>query len=127
MVKNDGRLVMGRGIAQQVRDSYPGIDLAFGKLIQRHFKGKLPTYHLIHAQIDFPKFAAFQVKYHWAEPANLKLVKGSCEVLHEYATFYNKDRFYLNFPAIGNGRLSRKDVLPIVDQLPKNVTLWELD
>jgi hypothetical protein len=32
---------------------------------------------------------------------------------------------HLNYPGIGNGRLRREDVLPIIALLPDQVTIWE--
>lgn len=123
-VKNNGRLVMGRGIAQQVRDSFPDIDLDLGKTITSRGL-HLKTYDLIQSQ-TYPKIWAFQVKWHWADKANLTLIESACDELSNMAQ-YNYDKvFYLNFPGIGNGQLSREEVLPIVEQLPDNVTIWEL-
>lgn len=34
-------------------------------------------------------------------------------------------RVDLNFPGIGNGRLNREDVLPIISVLPDKVYIWE--
>jgi len=31
----------------------------------------------------------------------------------------------MNFPGIGNGRLDRADVLPLLMDLPETVTIWE--
>lgn len=72
-----------------------------------------------------PELHLFQVKYHWADDADLNLVKFSTSMLKDWATARPQRLFALNFPAIGNGRLSPKDVLPIVDTLPDNVHVWQ--
>lgn len=124
MVKKDGRLVMGRGIAQQVRDSFPDIDLDFGKTISM-FTKKLPKYNIIKCQ-TYKKFIAFQVKYHWADKADLDLINNSCHTLVQLSEFEKGKTFFLNFPGIGNGQLSREEVLPIVEALPDNIVVWEM-
>lgn len=124
-VKRDGKLVMGRGIAQQVRDSYPGIDYDFGTRILKE-KAFLKEYNLLHSRVH-PKFYAFQVKYHWFSEADLKLIENSCKMLKLRAELEEHNIFFLNFPGIGNGKLSREDVLPLIEDLPDNVTIWEYE
>lgn len=122
MVKKDGSLVMGRGIAQQIRDMYPGLDKAFGKRIldcNMHQK----AYHVI-GQDMLPNVFAFQVKYSWWEEADLDLIKASTEMLGHTACKHMDQTFFLNYPGVGNGKLEIKDVAPIVEQLPDNVTIW---
>lgn len=122
MVKKDGSLVMGRGIAQQARDMFPGIDKSFGKRITDcGFHQK--AYHII-SQDDYPKIYAFQVKYSWWEEADLDLIKKSTEMLGETACKNMDKQFFLNFPGVGNGKLKIEDVRPIIEQLPDNVTVW---
>jgi len=123
MVRKDGRLVMGRGIAQQARDSLVDIDLDFGHLIQE-LCGTLGEYHILQSTY-YPKVWAFQVKYHWADKASLPLLARSVEELKDFAEQHDFEIF-LNFPGIGNGQLNRDDVFPLIAQLPDNVTIWEL-
>jgi len=71
--------------------------------------------------------AIFQVKYKYYEAANLKLIKLAVAKLHNRATCgWSKLQISLNFPGIGNGRLDRDRVLPLLQRLPDNVTVWEL-
>lgn len=122
-IKKDGRLVMGRGIAKQVRDTYEDIDLSFGESIVN--RNKVMKDYLIADNKKHPKIMAFQVKYHWFEKADLDLIKNSTNCLKEWAERAPDCEFFLNFPGIGNGQLSRDVVLPIVELLPNNVTIWE--
>ncbi len=123
-VKKDGRLVMGRGIAKQVRDAFPDIDLDFGKNIKEHY-ANLGAYNIIDSSI-YPKILAFQVKYHWADKADIDLIIGSVIRLSGRAAANSDKTFFLNYPGIGNGRLAISDVEFLINILPENVTVWTL-
>ena len=123
-VNSREELVMGRGMALEVKDRCPGVALWFGMRSKAN-----PGWCLL---IYSPKpsyggpiqpIGAFRVKYHWYEPANLALIMKATTELVTHAPEY--DRIDLNFPGIGNGRLQRADVLPIVSALPDNVHIWE--
>lgn len=123
-VKKDGKLVMGRGIARQVRDSFPDIDLDFGHEINKRY-ANLAEYLILDSNY-YPKILAFQVKYHWADKADVDLIAKSAAQLSVRATENPDKTFFLNFPGIGNGQLSISDVEFIVNLLPENVTVWTL-
>ena len=68
------------------------------------------------------------VKSHWKEPARLDIIEQSCKVLSYFLAKYPEiSRVDLNFPGIGNGKLKREDVLPLIEQLPDNVHVWEYE
>ena len=120
-----GRLVMGRGIAKQARDRFPGLAAALGQQIQQQC-GSLGTYGLlISPRWPAAKLGAFQVKYHFSETADLALIQQSATSLHQWATTHSDVAIHLNMPGIGNGRLPRTAVLPHIQKLPHNVTIWK--
>jgi len=53
-----------------------------------------------------------------------ELIQRSAEKLTVWASAHPDCRIDLNFPGIGNGRLSPAQVLPVVGQLPDNVHVW---
>lgn len=127
-VRGDGALVMGRGAAREARDAYPGIDLAFGHAIREWRKKHGPgmPYALLLADKAGTKIGLFQVKWHWADAADLELIATATEELRTFAlTIWREYRIALNFPGIGNGRLARADVLPVISRLPDNVSIYE--
>jgi hypothetical protein len=70
----------------------------------------------------------FQVKYHYKDSAVLDLVKYSVEMLNELLnSSLSGKKVSVNFPAIGYGRLSLSDVLPVVQELSDSVTLYIKD
>ncbi len=126
-VKKDGSAVMGAGIAKQAKERLPGIDLAIGqRILQECGQTRGGVYGLLVSD-HWPKarLAAFQVKTNWNDKASLALIRRSTEALIAWCDIHPKAKVQLNFPGIGNGKLKRDDVLPIIEALPDNVTVWE--
>lgn len=122
ITRND-RLVMGRGIALQARNKLPNIDLYLGKQIKFH-----RDYGLVIVSNFRPQLiAAFQVKYHWREFADLSLIILSTDKLKTYITKTKPLRVDLNYPGIGNGKLNEADVFPLIVELPDCVHIWRFD
>ena len=118
VIKNNGTLVMGAGIAKTVRDRWPGVDLAIGKAIQAH------PHPWFYGFLKGQKLCAFQVKQAFNDKADMALVEESTKQLKADAEA-NSDKLYaLNFPAIGNGGLPYKQVMSVIQTLPDNVTVW---
>lgn len=120
-----GALVMGRGIARQAKERFPGLDVALGRQIQA-LCGSQGVYGLlVSPRWPAAKLGAFQVKQHYSQPASLELIRHSTAALSAWCVAHPDAQVALNFPGIGNGRLRREDVLPIIAQLPDQVTVWE--
>lgn len=117
-IKQNGALVMGRGIAREVRDRFPGVDLAIGKQVD------VRTKHGFYGLILGRHIGVFQVKRHFGEAADLGLISDSAFILSDVAGRNPENRFDMNFPGIGNGHLKYNDVLPIIQNLPDNVHIW---
>jgi len=125
-IKKNGCLVMGKGLALEARRKIPGIDQRFGQEITLS-GGHLGSYGLIVLEIENPCrqiVGGFQVKKYFKNQADLKIIKYSTEKLLLLARTL-KIRIDLNFPGIGNGRLKKEEVLPIIEKLPDNVYVWE--
>lgn len=121
VIKRDGSIVMGRGAARQVRDTYPGIDKVFGQLIRNN-----PNKPVLFATIGEQKYMGwFQVKHHWAEDAVLELIDASCQALTKKAQDWPDVQFHLNYPGIGNGNLTVNQVEQVIQQLPDNVYVYK--
>lgn len=125
-IRKDGALVMGRGIAKEAKERFPGIDHAYGALIT---KAKNPTggYGVLlpsDIQADH-KVGLFQVKHHFRSRASRRLISLSRAVLWAMAIKELAGmRIDLNFPGIGNGQLAVDQVKPMIDVLPRNVHIW---
>jgi hypothetical protein len=125
VIKNNKALVMGAGIAKQTRDRFPGIDKAIGQRILQICKAGGIYGLIVSDRWPAGKIAAFQTKTNYSDPASLSLIKQSTEMLAEWCRNNPNQQVHINFPGIGNGGLHRTTVLPIIQTLPNNVTVWE--
>lgn len=127
-----GELVMGRGAALQMKQNYPGIEQTLARKIQekgaayKPWADNTPPYGIVSAgQSDRgTHLGAFQVKWSWDQEADLSLIEFSTTMLCKIAPKY--ERVVLNYPGIGYGRLTRRQVEPILAKLPDNVEIYTL-
>ena len=125
-VRADGALVMGRGAALEAQTKFPGLSKRLGKLISSHTRTWGGPYGIFVDALLCPIIGVFQVKYRWAEKAEMNLIRYSTEKLTDLTQHVWSDRLIaLNFPGTGFGRLKREDVLSIIKSLPDNVEIWE--
>lgn len=121
IVRKDGAVVMGAGIALEAKTRYPSLPYDFAKQLAKgyHEIGYIGTYDEVFVWW-------FMVKEHWIAPANPDIIKKSVHRLVQHSeAIGNRQRIDLNFPGIGNGKLRREDVLPLIARLPDNVHIWE--
>ncbi|WP_420640503.1 hypothetical protein [Candidatus Leptofilum sp.] len=124
-IRQDGALVMGRGIAKQARDRFPGLAASLGRHILNTC-GRLGDYGLlVSPRWPAAKLGAFQVKLYYSQPASLELIRHSTAIFCAWCAVHPDAKVVLNYPGIGNGRFRREVVLPIIAQLPEQVTIWE--
>ena len=116
-IKGNSALVMGRGIARQARDRWPGLDIVMGRAIGSSGR----KYGLL---VGKGKLGAFQVKHHYWELASVELIKLSVDMLLKWCAAHPGKRVDLNYPGIGNGKLPIEVVQPIIERLPASVHVW---
>jgi hypothetical protein len=122
-IKNDGALVMGRGIARTALHKFPGLDLHWGQRITKMGLAN-KVYGLLLGSETGDKLSAFQVKTHFRNKASLDIIELSANQLAQFAHSHPSYRISLNYPGIGYGRLDRDVVAPLLQILPDNVTIW---
>ena len=123
-ITKNKKLVMGRGAALACRDLFKDCDkqFAFKILASKH----TPNYYVEFVELAPNKLlGAFQVKYNFADSADIELIKKSTDKLTHIAAQKPNVTFHMNFPGIGYGGLPLNSVLPIVDKLPNNVILYK--
>ena len=132
VVNARGALVMGRGAAKDLATRKPefptlaGIHLLKKGLAYTN-NAPLPLYGvqtIIHS-FQGTSLGLFQVKFHWRDPADLRIIAYSAGMLHRIAFSPGYFRVAMNFPGIGNGRLDREAVLPWLANLPAHVYIYE--
>lgn len=111
---------MGAGAARDVRDYYPDTPKEFGRIIRLE-----PDKNVVFTVVaDNQSLGWFQVKKHWNDQADLKLIEKSVQELTAIADEPYAYTFHMNFPGIGNGGLKIDEVMPVVESLPDNVILY---
>lgn len=123
-IKNDGCLAMGKGIALETKERFPGIDKIFGKMIITKC-GHLGVYNLINSN----RLYLLQTKIQYWDLSPIKLIFDSVEKLKTIIKIsdnqINKQIINMVFPGIGYGGLSKDEVYnTCLVGLPDNVTIW---
>lgn len=133
IVNADGLAVMGRGMAKELADRHPEVRRDFGRLLYSwNYRGDRHKFCEFVGVYDGQHVGCFMVKQHWREPADKRMIQQSAASLEDWIQWrkdsdYPNSRFDLNFPGIGNGRLRREDILPIIERLPDTVHVWEYE
>lgn len=124
VIKSNGELVMGKGIALEAKNKMPGLPIIAGDLV--HYFGN--RYGFIYVPLH-PPIGLFQTKYHYSGKSDIELIRFSVSKLIDFITddlYCNAfESINLNFPGINNGMLARDVVLPIISKLPDIVHVWE--
>lgn len=109
-VKQNGRAVMGRGVAWQATQKFPGIDRILGTAIRRDGN----HVHQLEPRGLSPAVVSFPVKHYWDQPARLPLIEQSAYELLDLTEREEWKRVVLPRPGCGNGCLSWASVKPIL-------------
>lgn len=130
IIRKDGAVVMGRGIAKEAATRFPQLPYEFGRMvkfmtIQDVSRKTMWSSIGVIGQYDLQNIGFFMVKNHWKQPAELDIIRRSADELKNSPFTRQYKRIDLNFPGIGNGKLNREDVLPLMQELPDNVHIWE--
>ena len=113
VVKANGELVMGAGVAKQANDRYPGLAARLGNQVANFGN----TVYFDRDSFTF----SFPTKLHWRDKSSLNLISQSTDRLCEIAEATPRNVYVLPRPGIGYGHVSWGDVFPIVTRLPNNV------
>lgn len=132
IMRSDGAIVMGRGIAKQAKDRFPELPYKFAERYHDAVEEQqladimMPTFVGFIGKFDGQLVGWFMTKRHWRDSSQIDVIVNSTRELTRLVKgALPPMRVDLNFPGIGNGKLKREDVLPIIEQLPDNVHVWE--
>lgn len=124
-LNKQGHLVMGRGAALEMTKRFPLFARTAGACLKSsNLVGGVYGVRTIYP-VARTTYGIFQVKYHWADDADIRLIAYSCAHLLALTATTTYTRIVLNFPGIGHGRLSRATVLPWLLPLPSHVYIYE--
>lgn len=109
IVKGNGTLVMGAGIALQARQRFPGIARQLGKWVKEN--GNIPCY--------LPEFKIFSLptKDDWRDDSKLDLIESSLRIIKDMVNDRGLDVIALPLPGCANGNLDWNDVKPILEAI----------
>lgn len=113
VVKQNGELVMGGGVAKYFAQNYPTLPYQLGQKVKVY--GNQP--YLIKIKGD--TIVSFPTKNHYQDPSDLDLIKTSATKLAQLATKFRWTKVAIPAPGVGLGKLKWKDVneaiSPILD------------
>ena len=115
-LKKSGDLIMGKGIAKEALDRYPGIDSFFGDKISQSGVGcYLYPVENNNALISFP------TKKNWWQNSDINLIMESCwRVKSILDTTNHIQKIYLPRPGCGLGKLCWNDVKIKIEKILDN-------
>lgn len=114
MVKANGELVMGAGIAKQFKDKFPNVAKWFGHQVK--FGGNRP-HHTGRMRVGraLMEIVSFPTKHDWRDQSDLKLIEESAKFLVIIANSMKWDKIYLPRPGCGLGGLDwETQVKPVI-------------
>lgn len=111
-INRKGQAVMGRGCALEAKRRIPGLEYRFAGLLREHGNRVMRL-----ARYRGADLASFPVKHHWKEEANPRLIRSSARQLVALADKFGYERVALPRPGCGNGRLSWREVRPILARI----------
>ena len=118
IVKSNGELVMGAGIAWEFRDRWPILAKFYGSYVKRFGN------HVACIQVPVDRamkrhvtICSFPTKDNWRDKSKLPLIEQSARELTKITTEHKWRRVYLTRPGCGWGGLTWEDVQPRIASL----------
>lgn len=100
-VRQDGKAVMGRGVAKQAATRWPNLPGLLGDALQQSGNHVADLWK----PSCWPTIVSFPVKHHWREPADVELIERSVGELVELTGRLGARLVVLPRPGCGNGGL----------------------
>lgn len=113
IVKNNGELVMGAGVAKRFKEKYPNLPRIWGERIKNreHMHG-----FIISSGFPSSFFVAFPTKRHWKDKSDIQLIKESTVYLLNATRMLGWKRVLLPRPGCSNGGLRWDEVKPHLEK-----------
>ena len=119
IIKNNGELVMGKGIALQFAQRYPGLALKLAAHVSR--SGNTPCLVAFDLPDQCDLVLSFPTKHNWVNPSSLELIIDSAKLVVEIANDINLKKILLTRPGCGNGGLDwHRQVEPAIRDILDN-------
>uniref|UniRef100_A0A6M3X5E3 Macro domain-containing protein n=1 Tax=viral metagenome TaxID=1070528 RepID=A0A6M3X5E3_9ZZZZ len=113
IVKKNGELVMGKGIALQAKQRYPRLAKHWGRYV--NMSGNVPHMY----EFNDVKLLSFPTKNNWMDKSDMSLIKSSTQLIANRSDLWYYKSIALPRPGCGNGGLKwedvKKEIEPILD------------
>ena len=119
VITKDKRLMMDTGTAKIVKDIYPDVD----KQLAKNIRGR-DIYNLEMSKKH--KVIALQTKVDWNDSSSIELVEESIDKLCEFAKKHPRTKIGMPILGMSTEGFSINDVIPMLQKLPRNVSVWML-
>ena len=106
VVKSNGCLVMGAGVAKDFATAYPDLPANLGKKVSTH-----GNHVYLGAIVDNTCILSFPTKHDYRNKSDLNLIIASAKRLVKWANannITNPNSIYIPFPGIGHGGLDKQ-------------------
>ena len=107
ILRRDGALIMGKGIALEAAKRFPGIDRILGEKVRT--QGNVPYYVPEHQVFSFP------TKQHWRDKSSLPLISRAHHLV-ELVNLLCMNKVILPRPGCGSGGLQWEEVKPAIEK-----------
>ena len=105
VISKSNKLVMGKSLALDFRNRFPGIDALFAKDILNHPNNFFCSIHWWFSRTDMKHLIAFPTKTHYKYNSNLGLIENSLQKLVEWTNVSKVEKVLMVRPGCSNGRL----------------------
>ena len=112
-VRSDGVAVMGRGVARQAADRFPGLPARYGADLRRGIAGLDP---IVLEPSPGYGILCLPVKRRWSEPADLGLIEGALRELAGFAASRPQEIIRMPVPGVGFGEADPAAVARLLDR-----------
>lgn len=126
IVMQNGKAVMGAGIAKFVRDTFPGVDSKLGDFLSKYGNR---AFNLGTQEYEGKKFRliSFPTKNDWKDKSDISLIEKSANELVSIAYKFNLSKIYLPAPGCSHGQLEWQDVKKKLSSLDERFVVTSLD
>lgn len=125
IVKNNGELVMGAGIAKAFRNMDNKLSLCAGIAVTSHGNKCQIVSETLQGNPVY--VIAFPTKHHWRNPSDLKLIEKSSRELMKLTEQTGWSNVALTKPGCGMGQLKWEDVRAVIEPiLDDRITIFYL-
>lgn len=109
IIKKNGQLVMGAGIALQAKMQFPNLPYKLANLVRDYGN------HVFY--LDEENLFSFPTKNDWRDKSDIDLITNSCMQLVGLSTKFGFTQVYLPKPGCANGQLSWPAVDKVISEI----------